>query len=263
MPAASRALTQAPDPRAAVQLALPVAIILHLALLALLSVHWTDAPQRDDNVPMEVDLIAEVAPKSSAPIISTSPPPPKLGETEEEDVTLPAPPPPVKASPPPPVKAPTPKTIPVKAPPVKAPAAKAPPSKAPPAKAPPSKAPPTKAPPVNAAPAAATAAEVKKSIQVAVDGEIRPFWNRNAPSGVDVELLKVTLEIQLNSDGSIADIRQIGDLVGTTESNAPQQKLFVERAIRSIRQAAPFSLPGEYYESWKVVRQPFAARRRN
>jgi hypothetical protein len=112
------------------------------------------------------------------------------------------------------------------------------------------------------APAAQTAAEVRQAITVAVDREIAPFWQRNVPSGIDVEQLRVTLEIRLNRDGSIAGIRQVGELTGTTESNRPQQALFVERAIRSIRQAAPFNLPVEHYDEWQVVRQPFAARRR-
>jgi TolA protein len=110
-------------------------------------------------------------------------------------------------------------------------------------------------------PAQQTAAEVRQSIRVAVDREIAPFWQRNVPSGVDVEQLRATLEIRLNRDGSIESIRQIGALEGRTDSNQPQQALFVERAIRSIRQAAPFNLPAEYYEQWQVVRQPFSARR--
>lgn len=109
-------------------------------------------------------------------------------------------------------------------------------------------------------PAAQTAAEVRQSITVAVDREIAPFWQRNVPSGIDVEQLRVVLEISLNRDGSIASVRQAGEISGRTESNQPQQARFVEQAIRSVRQAAPFALPEEHYDSWRVVRQSFRAR---
>lgn len=289
------------------------ALLLHAALLALLSLGWTAMPEREDNPPMEVDLIAEVAPKSTAPVISAAPPAPKLGEVEELQPPPPAPPvqvapPPVPAPPkvqppkPTPVKAAPAKASPVKAQPTKAVPAKAPPAKAPPAKAPPSKAappkaaptkappvktapskapptrsaaptgrldgitdgmtraPPTKAPPAKAAPAAATAAEVRKSIDVAIDGKILPHWRRNVPSGIEIDQLRVVLQIRLNPDGSVADVRQKGELAGKTDSNKPQQALFVERAIRSIRQAAPFALPSEYYDQWRVWDVTFRAK---
>jgi outer membrane biosynthesis protein TonB len=284
-------LVRLPDRAPLLPWAWPAAIGLHLALLALLSLNWTAAPEPLDNPPMEVDLIAEVAPRSTAPVIAATPPPPKLGEVEEEEPA--PPPPPAKAAPPPPpppkVTAPAPKASPVKAPPVKAPPPKAPPTKAPSAKAPPakalptkapptkappprptgrldgiagglSKAPPTKAPPVPAAPAAQTAAEVRKSIDVAIDGKILPHWRRNVPSGIDIDQLRVVLRIKLNSDGSVAGVDQLGDLSGRTDSNRPQQALFVERAIRSIRQAAPFDLPAEYYDQWRVWDVTFRAR---
>jgi outer membrane biosynthesis protein TonB len=110
-------------------------------------------------------------------------------------------------------------------------------------------------------PATQTAAQVRQSIQVAVDREIAPFWQRNVPTGVDVERLRVTLEIRLNRDGSVGSVRQLGELSGQTESNAPQQALFIERAIRSVRQAGPFVLPVEHYDQWAVVRQTFRATR--
>lgn len=275
--------TALPNPAAAVQLGLAIAIILHLALLALLSVSWPESEKRVENPPMEVDLIADIAPQSTAPEISASPPAPKLGEVEED--APPAPPPPKTLPPPPPPKAVPAKAPPVKSPPVKAPVAKSPPTKQPTTKAPPSKAPPSKSPPAtraptgrldgitdglsktppkapatSGAPAAQTAAEVRKSIDVAIDGEILPHWRRNVPSGIEIDQLRVVLQIQLNPNGSVADIRQKGELTGKTDSNKPQQALFVERAIRSIRQAAPFDLPSEYYDQWRVWDVTFRAR---
>lgn len=243
-----------------------IAVLLHAALLALLLVDWPDAPREDLNPAMEVDLIADAAPVSTAPVISETPPPARLGE--EEALA----PDPIVTPPPPPTVTPTP----AKAPPPKAPPTKAQPPKATPAKAPPTKRPtptgrldgiteglsrtPIKAPPTKGAPVAQTAAEVRRSIDVAIDGKILPYWRRNVPSGVDIDQLRVVLTIRLNPNGSVADIEQKGALTGKTDSNAPQQALFVERAIRSIRQAAPFDLPAEYYDQWRVWDVTFRAR---
>ncbi|WP_260582357.1 hypothetical protein [Sphingopyxis sp. PET50] len=112
------------------------------------------------------------------------------------------------------------------------------------------------------APAKQTAAQVQRSAQLAVDREIKPHWQRNAPSGYEVELLRLTLEIRLSADGKVLDVRQIGDLTGTTDSNAPQQKRFIEQARKSITQAAPFEISADGYDGVIVVRQPFAAVRR-
>lgn len=261
--AARPAMPSPPDPRRAERLGFGVAIGLHLALLALLSFEWAARERVDINPPMEVDLVADTGPVSTAPEISAAPPAAKLGEEEALSRDAPAAPP----APPPQAATPT-----------KAPAAKTPPTKAPPTKAPPTRRPPntptgrldgitdgltkapTKAPPGKGVPAAQTAAEVRKSIDVAIDGKILPFWRRNVPSGIDIDQLRVVIEIRLNQNGSIADIRQKGELSGKTDSNAPQQALFVERAIRSVRQAAPFDLPAEYYDQWRVWDVTFRAR---
>ena len=263
--AARRPPQSLPDPRASQQLGMVAAVIFHLALLALLSFDWTERTRDNLNPPMEVDLVAEVAPVSTAPEISETPPAAKLGE---EEALAPDPliaPPPLPA---PPVKKLPTKIAPTKAIPAKAPQATTPPkqrlrptptgrldgiaaglSQAP-----------TKAPASKGAPAAQTAAEVRKSIDVAIDGKILPHWRRNVPSGIEIDQLRVVLQIELNQNGSVADIRQKGELIGKTDSNKPQQALFVERAIRSIRQAAPFDLPAEYYEQWRVWDVTFRAR---
>lgn len=274
---------------------LGVALVAHVALFALLSVSWNrGADPRFDNPPMTVDLVAEVAPVSTSPEPASEMPAARQGElVPDEPPPAPRPLPPVaRPTPPPPV----PKRTEATPPPRPAPRVERPrPEPTRRADERSSRPQPTaqqgqstrrpardtrtsgdplsdiadsvaRSAPRGAAgtsaPAAQTAAEVRQAITVAVDREIAPYWQRNVPSGIDVEQLRVTLEIRLNRDGSIAAIRQVGELAGMTESNRPQQALFVERAIRSIRQAAPFNLPVEHYDEWQVVRQPFAARRR-
>ena len=287
------------------RVAIGFAIIAHLALFALFSLSWGAPEEPIDNPPMAVDLVAEIAPVSTAPEPATEEPAARRGETDSDEVEpVPAPPVPKlipRVQPPPPTPR---RAEPVPAP-RPAPRAERRPPPPPsrdtserrrpdrPAVTTPSRAatPPasTRQPTRPArdtrpagnplgdiadavardssrdargtnAPAAQTSAEVRQSITVAVDREIAPFWQRNVPSGVDVEQLRVVLEISLNRDGSIASIRQTGELSGRTESNQPQQARFVEQAIRSVRQAAPFTLPEDHYDSWRVVRQPFRAR---
>ncbi|MBN8842960.1 MAG: hypothetical protein J0H88_06900 [Sphingomonadales bacterium] len=259
-----------------------IAVVLHILVIGLLSVQWTAGDRRFDNPPMEVDLVAETAPQSSAPVITETPPAARLGDEYSEDIAAPEP---VPTPPRPepvvrPTPAPAPKQVarPVVTPKASPPAAqKAVPKATPKATTPTKTTPtrptgrldgivdglsraPTKSTQTRGAPAAVSAAEVKRSIDVAIDGKILPYWRRNVPSGVDIDQLRVVLRIQLSREGRVTSVDQVGELSGKTESNAPQQKLFVERAERSIRQAAPFDLPDEYYDQWKVWDVTFRAK---
>ncbi|HMO76981.1 MAG TPA: hypothetical protein PKD99_08350 [Sphingopyxis sp.] len=259
-----------------------IAVVAHILIIGLLSVQWTAGQRRFDNPPMEVDLIAETAPVSTAPVIADTPPAARLGEEDAVDIAAPepvaAPPEPARPSQPrvnptPPAPATTSTRTaqtrppqPVVRPPPPAPTA----TSTRPAQVRPTgrldglgeslgRDQPT-TPTSRGAPAAATAAEVKRSIDVAIDGKILPYWRRNVPSGIDIDQLRVVLRIQLNREGRVISVAQVGELTGRTDSNAPQQKLFVERAERSIRQAAPFDLPNEYYDQWKVWDVTFRAK---
>lgn len=98
-----------------------------------------------------------------------------------------------------------------------------------------------------------TAAEARRSIDVSIKNKVAPYWQRNVPSGVDVNKLRVTLRFRLNRDGSLAGSPSVvGALEGKTASNEPQQALFIERAKKALQQAAPFKLPADYYDQWKT-----------
>lgn len=294
--------------------AVAVAVIAHVLIIGLLSVQWTAGKRTFENPPMEVDLVAETAPTSTAPVITPDAPATRLGDESERSIAAPEPTPappvptPPVARPTPPQPAPTPprraaverpapkavpKATPRPTPPAATKAPARPAQKAAPAPAPKAASkqstPAPKATPkqsatgsrptgrldgivdglakgpsnstqTRGAPAAATAAEVRRSIDVAIDGAILPFWRRNVPSGVDIDQLRVVLRINLTKDGRVGSITQVGELTGKTDSNTPQQALFVERAMRSIRQAAPFDLPEEYYDQWKVWEVTFRAK---
>jgi hypothetical protein len=51
-------------------------------------------------------------------------------------------------------------------------------------------------------------------------------------------------------------IRQSGE----TPSNAAQKDLHCERAIRAVQLAAPFDLPDEFYDKWKLIDSRFDRR---
>src|SRR3546814_20794859 len=51
-----------------------IAVAAHVLIIGLLSIQWTAGERRFDNPPMEVDLIAETAVQSTAPMISETPP---------------------------------------------------------------------------------------------------------------------------------------------------------------------------------------------
>ena len=68
-----------------------VAVAAHVVIIGLLSIQWTAGERRFDNPPMEVDLIAETAVRSTAPVISETPPAARLGEEDDVDISSPEP----------------------------------------------------------------------------------------------------------------------------------------------------------------------------
>jgi outer membrane biosynthesis protein TonB len=101
-----------------------------------------------------------------------------------------------------------------------------------------------------AAPAAEIGAAVRSSLSAAVRRQLKPHWK--APTGADAELLRTELSIALARDGSVIRV-EVLRTTGQTASNRPQVKLHQEQAIRAVRLAAPFDLPVEYFDSWKLL----------
>lgn len=259
-----------------------IAVAMHVLIVGLLSVQWTAGERRFDNPPMEVDLVAETAPQSSAPVISETPPAARLGEEDATDIAAPEPTP---APPLPepvvrPTPAPAPKQVarPVPTPPKKTPPAVA---KAPPKAAP--KAPPatksttarptgrldgiaeglskqqTKAPASKGAPAATTAAEVRRSIDVSIKAKVGPRWNGCRVTGVDVDQLKTVVKFRLTPSGALAGFTSV-DTSGENDSNRFQVQRHQECAKRAIELAAPFDLPEDNYNFWQNYTLDFIKR---
>lgn len=257
-----------------------IAVAAHVVIIGLLSVQWTAGDRRFDNPPMEVDLIAETAVQSTAPVISETPPAARLGEEDAVDIAAPEP---VPAPPLPepvvrPTPAPTPKQVarpkpaPAKQPPATQKAQPKAAPKAPPAKNRPAR--PTgrldgiaeglsksqpKSPASKGAPAAATAAEIRQSIDASINAKVRPKWNSCKVTGVDVGLLKTKVEFKLTRSGALAGFTSV-TTTGQNESNQFQVSRHQECAKRAVELAAPFDLPDESYGFWQESELTFFKR---
>jgi periplasmic protein TonB len=100
-------------------------------------------------------------------------------------------------------------------------------------------------------PASQIGASARASLLQAISNEIRPRWK--PPSGPEVDQITTYLRFRLNPDGSLAGAPTFVRQTGVTEVNRPQADRHRELAIRAVQLAAPFELPEEYYEAWKVV----------
>ncbi len=107
-------------------------------------------------------------------------------------------------------------------------------------------------------PAKVASPAVASSIGAEIRRQLKPHWK--SPSGADVELLRTTLIVRLKRDGSIDGSPTLDAQSGVNESNRSQARLHVDQAIRAVRLAAPFNLPSEYYDAWKVIRPTFDKR---
>lgn len=254
-------------------LALLAALAAHLGLVVVLTMRPTP-------IPLPPPERMTVTLSEDAGLTSTSPQPAAPAAADEApELGAEAAPPPPSAPVAQPEPQPAPRPLPraaVAPPPKAAPLAKAPAAKAAPAKAAAttSKAPPAKpiarpgasrigddflkgvsggtakAPP-GPPPAAAIGPAVRSALAGAISRQLKPKWV--APQGADAELLVTILTWDLNPDGSLAAAPRVVRQEGITEANRAQAARHAEQAIRSVRLAAPFNLPDEFYPAWKRV----------
>jgi outer membrane biosynthesis protein TonB len=96
------------------------------------------------------------------------------------------------------------------------------------------------------------------SLNSAIARQIKPHWS--APSGVDAEELVTMVRFRLNRNGTLASDPECVSQSGVTPSNSAQKGLHCERAIRAVRLAAPFDLPDQFYDRWKLITSRFDRR---
>lgn len=272
---------------------LGVALVAHVALFGLLSLQFAPDPLKFENPPMAVDIIADTAPVSTAPVVSDAPPAARLGEPDADD-----------APPPPPA---LPKVEPRRPdPPLRRPVAERPPPPRPNTDRPPppqrSAAPQRTATPprqpstaasttrpqrpardvrptgdldgiaagvardaqrnarATTPPAVQTAAEIRADIRVSINSEVRGPWNSCRVTGLDVDQLRTTIVFRLTQSGGLDRLVSV-NTAGVTDSNRPQVARFEECARRAIQLAAPFAnLPAEHYSYWQTYTLDFDKR---
>lgn len=274
--------------------ALGVAALGHVALFGLLSVGFLATPNPNDlkSKPIEVSLTDEIALESGSPTPNADPK--QIEAPEEGPLELAATPPPpapptprVETTPPPrvePAPAPRPTERAKPAPPrprTTPPAAKPEPRRnrldssivenlRPQTKAgrprasrlsrnmiegatdSPSRGRDTTPPGSTASPA------VKSALAAEIVRQLKPHWR--APTGADADQLVTVVSARLNRDGSLSGTPEVVSQTGVTASNRAQADLHKERAIRAVQLAAPFNLPEEFYNEWKLLRPRFDRR---
>ena len=100
-------------------------------------------------------------------------------------------------------------------------------------------------------PASQIGASATASLVQGIAREIKPHWQ--PPSGPEVEKITTFLRWRLNPDGSLNGRPTIVRQTGVNDTNRAQAARHGEQAIRAVQLAAPFDLPEQYYEAWKVV----------
>ena len=109
------------------------------------------------------------------------------------------------------------------------------------------------------APAATFGRTERAALTSAITRQLRRHWS--APQGVDAEKLVSVVSWKLNQDGSLRG-RPICNTKrnSITASNRPQAALHCERAIRAVQLAAPFNLPEQFYSRWDDLEWQFDRR---
>lgn len=108
------------------------------------------------------------------------------------------------------------------------------------------------------APAAAIGPKQVSALVAAINRQLKPHWQ--APQGADADLLVTRLRFRLNRDGSLAGEPQVISTTGQNAANQTQVQRHQEQAVRAVKLAAPFNLPDDLYEGWKVITTNFDRR---
>lgn len=104
-------------------------------------------------------------------------------------------------------------------------------------------------------PASQIGSSAKASLFQAVGRQLRPHWT--PPNGPEVEKIVTKVRFRLNADGSLDGRPSVVGQSGVNDLNRTQAARHGEQAVRAVQLAAPFNLPEEYYEAWKLITVDF------
>ena len=106
--------------------------------------------------------------------------------------------------------------------------------------------------PTATAPPGKPAAEVRRSVNAALAGQIKPYLEACAPSGVDIDAIRTFITLNLDSNGGLSSVR-FDKQTGVNASNSPQADPLRQCALKAAKQAAPYrGLDAKYYDVWKT-----------
>ncbi|WP_306087047.1 energy transducer TonB [Qipengyuania flava] len=106
-------------------------------------------------------------------------------------------------------------------------------------------------------PAAKFGPSDRAALEAAITRQLSAHWN--PPSGVDADKLVSVIAWKLNRDGSLRGRPKFVRQSGQNEANRTQSHLHIERAIRAVQLAAPFTLPEQFYDRWDDLEWDFDA----
>lgn len=108
--------------------------------------------------------------------------------------------------------------------------------------------------------ASKSGAEIRRSVTTALAGQIRPFLQSCAPSGVDVDKISTFITINLASNGSVTSVA-FDKQTGVNDSNSPQADPLRQCAVKAAKQASPYrGLDPDYHDLWKSHKMQLRAR---
>jgi hypothetical protein len=251
------------------QTGLGIALVGHAALFAMLALAATGAKLPPiQTQPIEVTFFDEAGPTSASPTPAAAPPAPSVAPelgTPEEAIPQPA----ETVALPEPARIRLPAPTPLPAP---APARKAAPPPVPQAKAQPKARPPAiaqvsrgsrlgsdflkgigrdpTASRSQAAPAAALSAQTLAGIRSLIQSQIQPCADRQRDPGPGANQIRVTLNLRLNRDGSLARKPEVVRTVGLTDENSRYESRVKDLAVAAYVGCSPLrDLPAEYYQT--------------
>jgi periplasmic protein TonB len=106
--------------------------------------------------------------------------------------------------------------------------------------------------PTATAPPGKPAAEVRRSVNASLAGQIKPYLESCAPSGVDMDAIRTFITLSLDRNGGLTSVR-FDKQTGVNASNSPQADPLKQCALRAAKQASPYrGLDAEYYDVWKT-----------
>jgi periplasmic protein TonB len=105
--------------------------------------------------------------------------------------------------------------------------------------------------PTATAPPGKPAAEVRRSVNASLAGQIKPYLESCAPSGVDMDAIRTFITLSLDRNGGLTSVR-FDKQTGINASNSPQADPLKQCALRAAKQASPYrGLDAQYYDVWK------------